>query len=102
MDDKESPRERIMTVKDAEERKDMIFEDVLKLLVQELGISPTEINRDVQIMEELNFDSLQMYELVIDLEEAYDIRLPDDLLETVKTVGDVVDLVYSRSVETEV
>ena len=91
-----------MTVKDAEERKDMIFEDVLKLLVQELGISPTEINRDVQIMEELNFDSLQMYELVIDLEEAYDIRLPDDLLETVKTVGDVVDLVYSRSVETEV
>ena len=102
MDDKESPRERIMTVKYAEERKDIIFEDVLKLLVQELGISPTEINRDVQIMEELNFDSLQMYELVIDLEEAYDIRLPDDLLETVKTVGDVVDLVYSRSVETEV
>ncbi|MBQ4271655.1 MAG: acyl carrier protein [Clostridiales bacterium] len=91
-----------MTVKDAEERKDMIFEDVLKLLVQELDISPTEINRDVQIMEELNFDSLQMYELVIDLEEAYDIRLPDELLETVKTVGDVVDLVYSRSVETEV
>jgi len=102
MDDKESPRERIMTVKDPEERKDMIFEDVLKLLVQELNISPTEINRDVNIMEELNFDSLQMYELVIDLEEAYDIRLPDDLLETVKTVGDVVDLVYSRSVETEI
>lgn len=102
MDDKESPRERIMTVKDPEERKDMIFEDVLKLLVQELDISPTEINRDVNIMEELNFDSLQMYELVIDLEEAYDIRLPDDLLETVKTVGDVVDLVYSRSVETEI
>lgn len=98
MDDKEAPRERNTTETDVEKRKDMIFEDVLKLIVQELGISPTDINRDVSIMDELDFDSLQMYELVIDLEEAYDIRLPDELLETVKTVGDIVDLVYEQSV----
>ncbi|HAW15197.1 MAG: acyl carrier protein [Clostridiales bacterium] len=98
MDDKEAPRERNTAETDVEKRKDMIFEDVLKLIVQELGISPTDINRDVSIMDELDFDSLQMYELVIDLEEAYDIRLPDELLETVKTVGDIVDLVYEQSV----
>ena len=98
MDDKEVPRERNTAETDVEKRKDMIFEDVLKLIVQELGISPTDINRDVSIMDELDFDSLQMYELVIDLEEAYDIRLPDELLETVKTVGDIVDLVYEQSV----
>lgn len=98
MDDKEAPRERNTAETDVEKRKDMIFEDVLKLIVQELGISPTDINRNVSIMDELDFDSLQMYELVIDLEEAYDIRLPDELLETVKTVGDIVDLVYEQSV----
>ena len=98
MDDKEAPRERNTAETDVEKRKDMIFEDVLKLIVQELGISPTDINRDVSIIDELDFDSLQMYELVIDLEEAYDIRLPDELLETVKTVGDIVDLVYEQSV----
>ena len=48
-------------------------------------------------MEDLSFDSLQIYELVIDLEEEYDIRMPDDVLDTMKTVSDVVDLVYVLS-----
>ena len=62
--------------------------------MEELGISPTDITPDLRIMEDLAFDSLQIYQLVIDLEEAYDIRMPDEVLDTVVTVGDVVDLVY--------
>ena len=94
MDDNADPRERNLT-EDELEKKDRIFEDVLKLLVEELGISPTDITPDLKIMEDLAFDSLQIYQLVIDLEEAYDIRMPDEVLDTVITVGDVVDLVYS-------
>lgn len=94
MDDNADPRERNLT-EDELEKKDRIFEDVLKLLVEELGISPTDITPDLKIMEDLAFDSLQIYQLVIDLEEAYDIRMPDEVLDTVVTVGDVVDLVYS-------
>lgn len=94
MDDNADPRERNLT-EDELEKKDRIFEDVLKLLVEELGISPTDITPDLKIMEDLAFDSLQIYQLVIDLEEAYDIRMPDEVLDTVDTVGDVVDLVYS-------
>lgn len=99
MDDTADPRERNMNDEDILKKKDRIFEDILKLLIAELNVSPTDIRPDMTIAEDLNFDSLQLYEFVIDLEEAYDIRLPDDLLDNVNTISDVVDLVYLLSSE---
>ena len=72
------------------------------MLVAELNVSPTDITSDLTIRDDLNFDSLQLYEFVIDLEEAYDIRLPDDLLDNVRTIADVVDLVYDLSIDPKV
>lgn len=99
MDDTGDPRERNLTENDIAKKKDMILDDIIKLVVRELDISPTEINPDMSIEEDLTFDSLQIYELVVDLEEAYDIRLPDDMLDSIVTVGDFVDLVYTLSTE---
>lgn len=79
------------------EKKDRIFEDVLQLLVDELEVSPTDITLDMKIHEDLSYDSLQLYKLVVDLEEAYDIRMPDEILDSIITVQDVVDLVYELS-----
>lgn len=101
MDDNGDPRERNFSAEDVMKKKDKIFEDILKLLVAELNISPTDITADMSIADDLNFDSLQLYEFVIDLEEAYDIRLPDDLLDNVRTISDVVDLVYDLSAGSE-
>ena len=101
MDDNGDPRERNFNEEDVMKKKDKIFEDVLKMLVAELNVSPTDITSDLTIRDDLNFDSLQLYEFVIDLEEAYDIRLPDDLLDNVRTIADVVDLVYDLSAETQ-
>ena len=42
---------------------------------------------------ELPFDSLQLYEFVIDLEEAYNIKLPDEMLDQMKTIDDIVNLI---------
>jgi len=102
MDDNGDPRERNFTEEDVMKKKDKIFEDILKMLVAELNVSPTDITSDLTIRDDLNFDSLQLYEFVIDLEEAYDIRLPDDLLDNVRTIADVVDLVYNLSIEQQV
>lgn len=96
MDENADPRERTMTPEAEGDQKDRIYEDILKMLVEELGISPTDINMDMDIRVDLDFDSLQLYEFVIDLEEAYDVRLPDELLDNVKTIRNMVDLVYSR------
>lgn len=102
MDDNGDPRERNFNEEDIMKKKDKIFEDILKMLVAELNVSPTDITSDLTIKDDLNFDSLQLYEFVIDLEEAYDIRLPDDLLDNVRTIADVVDLVYDLSTEQQV
>ena len=102
MDDNGDPRERNFTEEDVMKKKDKIFEDILKMLVAELNVSPTDITSDLTIRDDLNFDSLQLYEFVIDLEEAYDIRLPADLLDNVRTIADVVDLVYNLSIEQQV
>lgn len=99
MDDTGDPRERNLTENDIAKKKDMILDDIVKLVVQELDISPTEITPDMSIEDDLTFDSLQIYELVVDLEEAYDIRLPDDMLDSIVTVGDFVDLVYTLTTE---
>lgn len=99
MDDAPDPRERNLTEADVAKRKDMILDDIIRFLVRELDISPTEVDPDMSLGEDLPFDSLQIYELVVDLEEAYDIRLPDDRLDTVETVSDFVDLVYNLTVE---
>ena len=92
MDDPSGPRER--TNDDVTKRKDMIFDDIVSKLSQALNISPTDITIDLSLRSDLIIDSLQLYELVIDLEEAYDIRLPDEALDEIDTIQNVVDLVY--------
>ena len=96
MDDNADPRER-MNSEDILDKKDRIFEDVLNMLVERLNISPTDIDYDTNVKEDLMFDSLDLYELVIDIEEAYDIRLPDEELDSIVYVKDVVDLIFTLS-----
>jgi len=92
MDDPSGPRER--TNDDILRKKDMIFDDIVKELSQVLNISPTDVSMDLSLRSDLVMDSLQLYELVIDMEEAYDIRLPDEMLDDIDTIEDVVELVY--------
>lgn len=91
MDDSTDPRERN---NDEIKKKEMILDDIVRMLSQALEISSTDIKSDLDLTKDLILDSLQLYELVIELEEAYNIRLPDELLDHVETVADVVDLVY--------
>ena len=92
MEDPSGPRER--TQDDILKKKDMIFDDIVRKLSQALSISPTDISMDLSLRDDLTIDSLQLYELVIDMEEGYDIRLPDELLDNIDTISDVVEIVY--------
>ena len=94
MDDSTDPRERD---NDVIKKKEMILDDMVRMLSQALEISSTDIKSDLDLTKDLILDSLQLYELVIELEEAYNIRLPDELLDHVETVDDGVDLVYDLS-----
>ena len=73
--------------------REQILKDVIRIMSETLEISPEEISSDLNFNTDLPFDSLQLYEFVIDVEENYNIRLPDELLDEVKTVNDIVDVV---------
>lgn len=96
--DPDADRERVSDLEDlAERQKERIYDSLMQMVTALTGLSPTDIKPETEIIADLGFDSLQIYELVVDLESTYDIRLSDDDLDKVVTVQDVVDLVYSGS-----
>ena len=82
---------------DSDNLRAKVKEDVIRIMAETLEISPDQITSDLEINSDLPFDSLQLYEFVIDVEETYKIRLPDELLDKVKTVDDMIDVVIDLS-----
>ena len=73
--------------------REQVFADVIRIMAETIEISPEEISADLNFNSDLPFDSLQLYEFVIAVEEKYNIRLPDKVLDQVKTVSDIVDVI---------
>ena len=69
-----------------------LFETVKKVLAAQLEVDPELITADTDIMDDLGADSLDLVELVMSLEEHYDIVLTDDNTANVRTVGQVVEM----------
>ncbi len=76
-----------------DDKKDRVYEDLLNILTEELGVSPTDVDPNLDIREDLKFDSLQLYSFIITVEEAYDIRISDEKIDKVHTMNDLVDMV---------
>ena len=70
-----------------------IFEKVKKIIVEQLGVAETSITMEASFIDDLGADSLDIVELVMALEEEFDIEIPDADAEKVVTVGDVVDYI---------
>ena len=73
----------------------MEFEMIRDFLVQQLGIDEDEITMESSFADDLGADSLDLVELIMALEEEYDIKIDDEEAETLKTVGDVVNFIKS-------
>ena len=69
----------------------MIFERVRNIIAEQLGIDPGEITMESSFIDDLGADSLDIVELIMALEEEFDIEIPDEDAEKIKTVGDVVE-----------
>ena len=70
-----------------------VFEKVKKVIVDQLGVSESSVTMEASFIDELGADSLDIVELVMALEEEFDIEIPDSDAEKVVTVGDVVDYI---------
>ena len=70
-----------------------IFEKVKGVIVEQLGVAEGNITMKASFIDDLGADSLDIVELIMALEEAFDIEIPDADAEKVVTVGDVVDYI---------
>ena len=78
----------------------MVFERVARLLSEQFGVEESTITMKTSFEEDLGADSLDIVELSMTLEEEFDFgEIEDGDLESLKTVGDVVELITSRESE---
>ncbi|HWC38760.1 MAG TPA: acyl carrier protein [Acidimicrobiales bacterium] len=73
-----------------------IFGAVTQLAVDVLGVEPEAVVEEARFKEDLDADSLDLVELVMALEEKFDISVPEEELEDVATVGQAVSLVSDK------
>ncbi|MBP5750527.1 MAG: acyl carrier protein [Firmicutes bacterium] len=72
----------------------MIFERVREIIAEQLSVDDIEeITMETSLMKDLEADSLDAVEIIMALEEEYDIEIPDEVAEEFKTVGDIVKCV---------
>ena len=70
----------------------MVSEDRIKeIIVEQLGVEESEITSEASFIDDLGADSLDTVELVMAFEEEFDIEIPDEDAENIRTVKDVVD-----------
>lgn len=67
-----------------------------ELVASQLGVEPAEVVPEARILEDLGADSLDVVELVMALEEAFDLEVPDEDVERLQTIGDVAAYLDKR------
>ena len=70
-----------------------VFEKVKEIIVNQLGVADTAVTLEASFIDDLGADSLDIVELIMALEEEFDIEIPDSDAEKVVTVGDVVEYI---------
>ena len=76
-----------------------MFEKIRATIASQLSIDEEEIKMESSFMNNLGADSLDIVELIMALEEEYDIEIPDEDVEKMVTVSDVVEYIKTRSEE---
>lgn len=71
----------------------MVFEKIRAILCEQLGIEEDDISMDSNIAEDLGADSLDVVDLIMSIEDEFEIEVPDEELEGIRTVADVVNYI---------
>ena len=74
----------------------MVFEKVKSIVADQLDVEEEKVTAEASITEDLGADSLDVVDLVMSIEEEFDIEIPDEDVENIKTVGDIVSYIESN------
>lgn len=74
----------------------MVLEQIKKILSEQFSVSEDKITLDTDIAQDLGADSLDVVDILMSLEDEFDIEIPDEDVENVKTVGQLVDYIKAN------
>jgi len=71
--------------------------EIQAILVEQLGVDASEVVETASFSEDLNADSLDLVEMIMEMEDKFGVKIPDEEAEKIVTVGNAVDYVIARS-----
>ena len=71
----------------------MVFEKIRAILCEQLELNEDQVTMNSNIAEDLGADSLDVVDLIMSIEDEFDVEVPDESIESIKTVGDVVNYI---------
>ena len=77
--------------------REKAVEEIRAILVEQLGVDPAEVTADSSFQEDLNADSLDLVELIMEMEDRFKVKIPDEEAEKITTVGQAVDYVLAQT-----
>ena len=73
-----------------------MFEQLKELIVEELNVSESEVTLDASFADDLGADSLDLFELVMAIEDTFGVKIPNEDLAKIKTVRDAVEFIEAN------
>ena len=74
-----------------------VVEELRAILVEQLGVDASEVTEASSFQEDLNADSLDLVELIMEMEDRFKLKIPDEDAEKISTVGEAVDYVVAHA-----
>ena len=74
----------------------MVFDKVKEIIVNELKVDPAKVVPEANLKEDLGADSIDAVEVIMSLEDEFNISIDDDAAENIKTVQDLVDFIEKK------
>ena len=74
----------------------MVFEKIRDIIIDQLGVDESLVTMETNLMKDLEADSLDAVEIIMGIEEEFDIEIPDEEAEKIQLVGDLVKFVEEQ------
>ena len=74
----------------------MTFDKIKELIVDQLDVEEDKVTMDANIQDDLGADSLDIVDLVMSVEDAFEVKIEDEDVENLKTVGDILDYIAKK------